>query len=286
MVFARRRSASGTLATGKYEADYDGVMTPGPVDIGFDVHFGVPGNHNDRFERYVIGDSIYRPLSIEPGAARIDDPARPAEPVERIDDLVDTTLTAQACEFIHDCGDRPFFLYLTYCATHTHITPRVDFRGRSRVGQLGDYMMELDSHVGEIIEQSRKQGIANDTLVMFTSDNGGQENDVKGAGSSLTLGDNRATLRSRRELPNGTLAPSTAIGRMARFAVTKVASTKAGSVFHSMARWPAHIEAGIETEAVFSLVDLFATVANLVDDEPRYVWRGLGGPKPSVARPG
>ncbi len=256
------------LGYGKVEADYDSVMTPGPVDIGFDVHFGVPGNHNDRFECYVIGDSIYRPLSTEPGAARVDDPARPAEPVERIDDLVDTTLTAQACEFIHACGDQSFFLYLTYCATHTHITPRVDFRGRSRIGQLGDYMMELDFHVGQIVEQLEKQGIANDTLVIFTSDNGGQENDVKGAGQSLTLGDKSGDVAVEAKTAKRDARTKYSHRTNGPLRGYKGGIHEGGFRVPLIARWPACIEAGTETDAVFSLVDLFATVANLVDDDP------------------
>jgi arylsulfatase A-like enzyme len=258
------------LGYGVTEEDYEGVMTPGPVDIGFDVHFGVPGNHNDRFERYVIGDSIYRPLSVEPGPARLDDPSRPAQPFKRIDDLVDTTLTDRAREFIKESADRSFFLYLTYCATHTHITPRVDFRGRSRIGQLGDYMMELDHHVGEIEETLKRNGLAENTLLIFTSDNGGQENDVKGAGTSLELADasgdvalkaqtaKRTARTKHNHLTNGPLRGY------------KGGIHEGGFRVPCIARWPAHIKAGTETEALFSLVDLYATIATLVKQDPGF----------------
>lgn len=254
------------LGYGRTEADYQAVMTPGPVDLGFDVHFGVPGNHNDRFERYVIGDSIYRPLSVEPGPARIDDPARVAEPVERLDDLVDTTLTGQACEFIDSSADGRFFLYLTYCATHTHITPRVDFRGRSRIGQLGDYMMELDHHVGEIVDRLEQRGVADETLILFTSDNGGQMNDVKGAGRSLTLADKskEVTLKARDAK---TVARTTYNHRTnGPLRGYKAGIHEGGFHVPCIACWPAAIQAGAETEAIFSLVDLFATVAGLVGE--------------------
>lgn len=256
------------LGYGKTEADYDGVMTPGPVDIGFDVHFGVPANHNDRFERYVIGDSIFRPKSVEPGPARVDDASRPATPQLRIDDLVDTELTNQACKFIDDSANQPFFLYLTYCATHTHITPRVDFRGTSQIGQLGDYMLELDHHVGEIVDRLERHGIADETLLVFTSDNGGQENDVTGAGKSLTLADETGNVamlardakrRARTEYGHKTNGPLRGY---------KGGIHEGGFRAPLLMRWPAAIEKGTETNAVFSLVDLFATFANLVSKSP------------------
>ncbi|TWU21352.1 sulfatase family protein [Bythopirellula polymerisocia] len=256
------------LGYGETEADYEGVMTPGPVDIGFDVHFGVPGNHNDRFERFVIGDSIYRPLSVEPGPARVDDPTRPAESVERIDDLVDTTLTARACEFIDNSAERPFFLYLAYCATHTHITPRADFRGRSRIGQLGDYMMELDHHVGEIIDQLEQQGVTEETLIIFTSDNGGQENDVKEAGSSLTLADETGEVALKARTAKRIARTKYGHKTNGPLRGYKGGIHEGGFRVPCIARWPAGIKAGIETEAAFSLVDLFATIANLVADNP------------------
>lgn len=256
------------LGYGRTEADFAGVLTPGPVDIGFDVHFGVPCNHNDRFEHYVIGDSIYRPLSVSPGPARVDDPSRTAEPVERIDDLVDTTLTAKACEFIDASADQPFLLYLTYCATHTHITPRADFRGRSRIGQLGDYMMELDHHVGEIVSRLEHHGIADETLLIFTSDNGGQENDVLGAGKSLTLADESGDVATKAQSAKRTARAEYGHKTNGPLRGYKAGIHEGGFRVPLIAWWPTAITAGTDTDAVFSVVDLFATIANLVAENP------------------
>ncbi len=255
------------LGYGRVESDYDGVMTPGPVDIGFDVHFGVPGNHNDRHERYVVGDSIYRPLSVEPGPARIDDPARLTEPIIRVDDLVDSTLTQQACDFIEDSASQPFFLYLTYCATHTHITPRADFRGRSSIGQLGDYMMELDHHVGEIIDCLERVGLTDKTLLIFTSDNGGQENDVKGAGGDLNLID--ASKKVAEKSKNAKRVARTQYGHKTNGLLRgyKGGIHEGGFRVPFLVRWPEGVPAGAETDTLLSLVDLFATLAGFIDKD-------------------
>ena len=66
-----------------------------------------------------------------------------------MDDQVGATLTAKAIGFIRENAARPFFLYFTPCVPHTHITPAAEFRGTSQAGLLGDYVQELDAHVGE-----------------------------------------------------------------------------------------------------------------------------------------
>ena len=91
----------------------------------------------------------------------------------RFDDLVESTLTDKSIAFIKENHDRPFFLYLAFTATHTHITPHKKFRGSSEIGQLGDYINELDFHVGEIMNTLEQLGIEENTILFFSSDNGG-----------------------------------------------------------------------------------------------------------------
>ena len=70
----------------------------------------------------------------------------------RYDDEVDSKMTARAIEFIKENREEPFFVYLALVATHAHITPHEKFRGTSEVGLYGDYVHELDFHVGEIMD--------------------------------------------------------------------------------------------------------------------------------------
>ncbi len=148
-----------TAAIGKWhlgygteeQIDWGGTLKPGPIEVGFDYHWGVPGNHNDRYRAFVENHTFY---GLDP-----DKEYRPATSTERVqgllhervDDQVDSTLTAKVLEFIRANKDTSFFVYFTPCAAHTHVTPNVRFRGTSLAGQYGDYVQELDYHVGEIM---------------------------------------------------------------------------------------------------------------------------------------
>ncbi|MFT4567210.1 MAG: arylsulfatase A [Saprospiraceae bacterium] len=96
-------------------------------------------------------------------------------------------MTAKTLEFIRKNKDSPFLVYFSPRVAHTHVTPNVRFRGTSKAGQYGDYIQELDYHVGEITSLLGELGLAENTLLVFTSDNGGQLSDVSGAGKGLNL---------------------------------------------------------------------------------------------------
>ena len=80
--------------------------------------------------------------------------------------------TGEALAFIKANGDSPFFLYVPYSMPHTPLFRSESFAGRSLGGRYGDVIEEIDWSVGEIVEQLKALGIAENTLVLFTSDNG------------------------------------------------------------------------------------------------------------------
>ncbi|MDA1230986.1 MAG: sulfatase-like hydrolase/transferase, partial [Planctomycetota bacterium] len=85
-------------------------------------------------------------------------------------------LSDQACEFVETATitrpDQPFFLYYSMTAPHNPIVPAREFVGTSRAGAYGDFVVELDHHVGRILRKIVELGIDKNTLVIFTSDNG------------------------------------------------------------------------------------------------------------------
>ena len=106
-----------TAAIGKWhlgygaekKIDWAGVLKPGPNDIGFDYHWGVPGNHNDSYRCFIENDRIY---GLDPNAKY--ERARRNERVkgllfERVDDQVDSMLTVKAINFIRQNKNNPFF---------------------------------------------------------------------------------------------------------------------------------------------------------------------------------
>ena len=83
-------------------------------------------------------------------------------------------ITAEAIRFITEHQEKPFFLYLPYTAPHFPVQPHPEWQGRSRFGDYGDVVEELDARVGELLATLEACGILRDTLVVFTSDNGPQ----------------------------------------------------------------------------------------------------------------
>ena len=138
-----------------YSSDWNQVPITGPLEVGFDYHFGVPANHNDSSRAFIenhdlVGRKAGEKFRIVKGQ---DFPEGLAEP--RIEDQVDTILTRKAVSFLRKNADKPFFLYFTPCAPHTHVTPAAEFRGTSEAGLFGDHIQELDHHVGTLLKTLR-----------------------------------------------------------------------------------------------------------------------------------
>jgi len=82
-------------------------------------------------------------------------------------------LTSKSIDFIHrQTAAKPFFLYFALNAPHTPIAPAAQFKGKSQAGDYGDYVVEVDWVVGEILKTLDQQNMAENTLVIVTSDNG------------------------------------------------------------------------------------------------------------------
>ena len=192
-----RSAAIGKWHLG-YGKDWNKPPINGPLEAGFDYHFGVPQNHNDPFRVFIENHDI---VGRKPGEAF--QPSRDGRLPEgiaqpRIEDQVDATLTMKAINFIRENPSRPFFLYFTPCAPHTHITPAAAYRGTSQCGLFGDHIQELDAHVGEILAVLDELKLSDQTLVFFTSDNGGAPSDFKGSkGAELNLASEAGDVRTR-----------------------------------------------------------------------------------------
>ncbi len=256
--------------------NWAGELRPGPNEIGFDYHLGIPKNHNDDFKTYVENGRL---LWLKDGIAELTTaPTKDQLTKIRYDDEVDSTLTEKAIEFIKENRDQPFFVCLALVATHTHITPREKFRGTSEIGQLGDYIYELDYHVGEIMATLDELELADDTILIFSSDNGAQKDDFQGAGKNsenLDLGAGR-NLNLRSESHDVAVKARTAKtdarvkhGHRSNgdFRGYKAGNFEGGFRVPYIARWPGRIPAGVESDQIVTLADTLATVAGFLGEE-------------------
>jgi arylsulfatase A len=124
-----------------------------PSDHGFDLFYGsLWSNDQSPFQ-------IYRNDKVELEA-----------PVDQ--DQLTGNYTKEAIKFIEQNRNRPFFLYMPHTAPHIPLHAGEDFKGKSKAGLYGDSVEEVDWSVGQVIDTLREHGLVEDTLIIFTSDNG------------------------------------------------------------------------------------------------------------------
>lgn len=245
--------------------NWAGEIKPGANDIGFDYHLGLPTNHNDGFKTYVENHRLLwlkESVTHLPGKPSLEDLTQ-----IRYDDEVDSTLTAKAIEFMKANREDPFFVYLALVATHTHITPAVQFRGTSEIGQLGDYINELDHHVGEISAALDELGLADNTILIFSSDNGGQRNDVRNAGKVLNLKD--ASMDVQEKAKSAKTDAREKYGHRTNGDLNgyKGSNFEGGHRVPFIVRWPGKVPAGTVSDQVITLADMFRTTASLLGED-------------------
>jgi len=139
----------------------DGLL---PTDQGFDTFFGIPySNDMSRFHR--------RPDDEYPHALPLlrDKTIVEWEPDQR---LLTRRCTEEAIEFVEENADRPFLVYLPHAMPHIPLYASEEFEGRSPRGLYGDVIEEIDWSVGALRSALERRGIAGDTVIIVTSDNG------------------------------------------------------------------------------------------------------------------
>ncbi|MEM6632181.1 MAG: sulfatase, partial [Bacteroidota bacterium] len=166
-----------------------------PLQHGFDEYVGVPYS-NDMWPIQLDGTQA------KPGVGRGDFPHLPLvegnETVELIknyagQDKLSTLYTEKAVDFINRHTANPFFLYLPHTMPHIPLGVSSKFRGKSEQGMYGDVMMEIDWSVGQITTALEKNGLSENTVVIFTTDNGPWLNFGNHAGSAGGLREGKTT---------------------------------------------------------------------------------------------
>ena len=167
-----------------------------PMQHGFDDYFGLPYS-NDMWPYHpgVLHLPMKERLKRWPHLPLIDKNEIINTQVSGKDqELLTTQYTERAVEFIEKNRDNPFFLYVPHSMVHVPLFVSDKFKGKSGAGLFGDVMMEVDWSVGQILETLRKHKLDNDTLVVFTSDNGPWLSYGDHAGSSGPLREGKGTM--------------------------------------------------------------------------------------------
>lgn len=167
-----------------------------PLQHGFDEYLGIPYS-NDMWPRSDVDAS-----PIAEDHSRSSFPELPLiegdEVIERITDMagqdkLTTLYTEKAVDFINRNAENPFFLYVPHTMAHIPLGVSDKFRGKSEQGFYGDVMMEIDWSVGEISKALDTHGIVDNTIFIFTTDNGPWLNFGNHAGSAGGLREGKTT---------------------------------------------------------------------------------------------
>ncbi len=237
------------LGYGIEKADFTKELSPGPLDIGFDYHFAVPQNHGDASgvyvrNREVVGLRSDRTISV--GKSPYGRDYYGIDAPQRVDENVMDELTTEAVSWLdQQRPDTPFFLYFAPVAIHFPYTPSNQTKGASGIGLYGDWIHELDLAVGRILDKLDGMGATDDTLFVFTSDNGGV---LMTEGERPEAEAYRAGLRC-----NG------------KWRGRKHSIFEGGFRVPFLARWPGYVPAGTVCDETVNLVDMYATIAAIID---------------------
>jgi arylsulfatase A-like enzyme len=238
------------LGYGVKQSEFTGALRPGPLQLGFDYHFGVPQNHGDFIGAYVENEAVFglRSSKLQPTDAKNDNgkPLMGLDAPQRVYEETTQTLTDHAVEWINRQDPaKPFFLYFTPVAVHAPVTPSSDLQGSSSVGPFGDWIHDLDRSVGQLLDVLDRRRMAENTVVLFTSDNGGVNEPTQKRPESVAI--------ERGLRPNGPLRHG------------KTSVYEGGFRVPYLVRWPGHVPPNSRSNEMISLVDTLATVAAMLD---------------------
>ncbi len=271
------------LGLGDGQVDWNQRVSPGPNEIGFDYSF-IMAATQDRVPTVYLEDGLVvgldpdDPIEVSYQKNFEDEPTGKENPelltmhpshghdativngISRIgfmrggeaarwkdEDMADTFLE-KAQNYIKSHKNEPFFLFYAFQQPHVPRTPHPRFVGSTDMGPRGDVIMEADAMVGEFLKTLEAEGLAENTLIIFSSDNGPVVDDGYEDQAVERLGDHK---------PAGPLRG----GKYSLF--------EAGTRVPFIAWWPGTIEPQV-SDAMISQIDLFASLAHLAGNNQTY----------------
>jgi len=207
-----------------------------PNAHGFDEYYGLKYS-NDMIRPWVQTD---KPLELYRNRDVIE---------SHVDqNTLTTKYTEEAVKFIHDNAKTPFFLYLPYSSVHLPLAVPAEFRGKSKGGLYGDVVESLDWSAGKIVDALREAGVENDTLFVWTSDNGPWSN---------------MPPRMLQAGPDGLDNKAWHAGNAGPFRSAKGTTYEGGVRVPAIFRWPGQIPGGQIIQELARTLDLLPTALNL-----------------------
>ena len=226
--------------------DFSRPIPDGPTARGFDLYFGTDVPNYPPYCFLENARSLGIPSAMAPVGRDSFNIVGPMLPDWKLVDVL-PELEKRAVEYIAKAAnrDKPFFLYLPLTSPHYPVVPGAAFKGKSKVGEYGDFVMQTDHVVGAVLDALKKGGIAEKTLVILTSDNGPE----------VTGEVNPGVYDRLKMFGHASMGILRGVKRDA---------WEGGHRVPFIARWPGKIAAGTTCDETICHVDLMATLAALL----------------------
>ncbi|UOY06127.1 arylsulfatase [Muricauda sp. SCSIO 64092] len=266
------------LGLGSGDIDWNKEVAPGPREVGFDYSFLIPATGDRVPTVYLEDQKVVNADPNDPIAVNyrkdlggypngIDRPDLRWQQADKqhsgtivngisrigymsggekalwVDEDFPELLVDKCKTFISSAKNEPFFLFFSYHDIHVPRMPNEQFKGTSKMGLRGDVIAQMDWSTGQIMDFLKAQGLEENTLVIFTSDNGPVLNDGYEDGSMEKLGDHK---------PGGP------------FSGGKYSALEAGTRVPTIVHWPGKVKEGV-SGALVSQTDFYASIASLVN---------------------
>ena len=239
--------------------DFSKPVKNGPPQRGFDFSYIIPASLD--FPPYIYiengrvtnPDTVIQPAIKFPGFLRNGPRSKDLVMEDCLDDLL-----KQATQYIHKQSqtDQPFFLYFPLPAPHKPVIPHSRFQEKTKLGPYGDFIVQVDWTVGQVLRSLREAGVEDNTLVIYSSDNGSymrrhDDDDKPDHVSDAGVQGYQAKHHTANHVFRGTKADIWEAGHHVPFLV----------------RWPGTIAAGSRCQETICLTDFFATAAEIAGRE-------------------
>ncbi len=231
------------LGLGFGDNQFKDPLTDDPTKHGFDYFFGISASLDMPPFVYIENGRFTEEPTVEKKWVRTGPAAKDFEAVNVLPDVTHKAADYIAAHAAEAKTGKPFFLYVAFTAPHTPILPMKDWVGKSGLGPYGDFVMETDWAAGEVLKALDTGGVADNTLVVFTSDNG------------CSPAANVAKLEAEGHFPS------------AEFRGYKADIWDGGHRIPFIVRWPGKVQPGSHSGDLCCLTDLLATCADLVGEK-------------------
>ncbi|MEX0791485.1 MAG: arylsulfatase [Pirellulaceae bacterium] len=217
--------------------DYTSPIQAGPVDRGFDHFYGISASL-DMYPYVWIDDRL--PTEVASVTKAFHRPGPAGEDFEAID--VQEGIIDHTIQYIGQRvqEDKPFFAYVPLAAPHTPIVPTPKWQGKSGINPYADFVMQIDADMGRLLEALETQGVAENTIVVFTTDNGCS--------------------------PQAKFPELHAAGHQPSYIYRghKADLYEGGHRVPLIVRWPGQVKAGSESDQLIGQTDFMATFAEML----------------------